>query len=767
MKKIFALLVFVFAAIYAMAQPTVRTKPTGWQFMQQGSSTTWTQNNGIVYPVVGFAPPLYADTTAANATDLDQVALCFISTSSDGKWWRRNMALTKWEEVTFGGLNTYTFTNGITNSAGTVKLGGGLSENTTVTAGAFSFRVANGNIQLDSTLIVGEPDESPILSSVVGINSNDNRNYFLRMWDTDNNVTRFSFAHRGNIITGSGTIYDASNHTLQSSTGSFSVRVITPIVSNTQGANDLLQLAPGTSDGRVGIGVNAAGDNLTDKLQLKGGFYGDFTGKRAKFFGIVPGEMDSVYGPGASGDMVTRSIADIFTEYGGGGGGGSSSINLNSKKALYFPGGTTESHVLHGYYFVEDFEFGDGLFEAWIKPESGGYVIADGYGGVHVWLLGVADVNDSMFVLSGNSWYGGVSTGLLSKDYIKKNTRHHIAVGLSGGYYVTYIDGVPSWKVACSTGRKNWAAAGAGQLFIGGSDHQNFKGVIYNSRLWEDKNPFSIDGPTYVQQAFRADEPYVSFAADYTNWQNSTFEDHSAGLFGVKHPGVIHHSQAVYSPAPIVSTDSLPHFIADSIFKSPYVGAITSNPSGCKIFDAFERTDEVPAFDLPNIDTTQSGTLGRKPYTFGNGGWSSGIYAGIINTYCYFSYLGGGNNFVTVTGDSGDQDVRVTSSTTASEQKVIAIARYTDENNRIYASQEGGSVQLYKFVGGSFTALGGYSGSSFSELRLVVSGSNATVYCDGVSRITSSSVGDVPSTGHGSGFGSSSSFTRIKKFEVY
>ncbi len=449
------------------------------------------------------------------------------------------------------------------------------------------------------------------------------------------------------------------------------------------------------------------------------------------------------------------------------GGGSSYNLNLNSKKALYFPGGTTESHVLHGYYFVEDFEFGDGLFEAWIKPESGGYVISDGYGGVHVWLLGVADVNDSMFVLSGNSWYGGVSTGLLSKDYIKKNTRHHIAVGLSGGYYVTYIDGVPSWKVACTTGRKNWAAAGAGQLFIGGSDHQNFKGVIYNARMWEDKNPFSIDGPTYVQQQFRADEPYVSFAADYTNWQNSTFEDHSTGLFGVKHPGVIHHSQAVYSPAPIVSTDSLPHFIADSIFKSPYVGAITSNPSGCKIFDAFERTDEVPAFDLPNIDTTQSGTLGRKPYTFGNGGWSSGIYAGIINTYCYFSYLGGGNNFVTVTGDSGDQDVRVTSVSTASEQKVIAIARFTDDNNKIYAAQDGGSVNLYKIVSGSFSSLGSYSGSAFSELKLVVSGSNATVYCDGVSRIAVSTVGDVPSTGHGSGFGSSSSFTRIKKFEVY
>ena len=77
------------------------------------------------------------------------------------------------------------------------------------------------------------------------------------------------------------------------------------------------------------------------------------------------------------------------------------------------------------------------------------------------------------------------------------------------------------------------------------------------------------------------------------------------------------------------------------------------------------------------------------------------------------------------------------------------------------------SVNLYKIVSGSFSSLGSYSGSAFSELKLVVSGSNATVYCDGVSRIAVSTVGDVPSTGHGSGFGSSSSFTRIKKFEVY
>ena len=455
-----------------------------------------------------------------------------------------------------------------------------------------------------------------------------------------------------------------------------------------------------------------------------------------------------------------------YANWNNGGSGGSSSLSLNSKKALYFPGGTTESHVLHGYYFVENFQFGNGLFEAWIRPQGGQYVISDGYGGVHDWLFGVELVNDSMFTLSGNVWDGSNNTALQGKDLIKINTAHHIACGLSDGYLITYIDGVPSWKTAWAYGRRNAAASGCGQLFIGGSDHQNFKGTIFRTRMWEDVNPYSMNGPNYVQQIFRADDPYISFMADYTNWQNTTFEDFSPGIFGSRHPGSVHYSQAVSSPVPIVSTDSLPHFINDSIYKSPYVGATTAAPVGCKIFDAFERTDEVPAFDLPNIDSTQGGTLGRLKYTYGNGGWTSGVYAGIINTYAYFSYAGGGNNFVTVTGDSPDQDVRVTTVTTTSEQQWIVIARYTDDNNQIYARAENGSINLYKIVSGSFSSLGSYSGSVFSELKLVVSGSNATVYADGVSRIAVSTVGDVPS-GNKSGFGSANSFTRIKKFEVY
>jgi len=732
MKKLLTILL-LFCAVSSIAQlPITQNLGSDSTLIRIGNNSKGALRGSLI-------PSTYTDTTQANAGRIDDYPFAIIATSGDGNTWQRNYLATGW--VLIGG--------GSDPSGLFFKVGGNLFPVTVPSRNIGTLAPYGGAIGLMTNSVVHAivPDAGFTLA-------NDTTAAKVFTWNPTSKEWGYANWNNGGgatptlqqVLTAGSTL--TTNNTINVGGYNFTISNSGQIeIFSTEGGNVVT--------GALNRSAITVGDNILIYPHL-----GSLIIDTLNAFGDTINWKPLVY---------RQSTGEVkkATYWPGGGGGGSSSINLNSKKALYFPGGTTESHVLHGYYFVEDFEFGDGLFEAWIRPQGGQYVISDGYGGVHAWLFGITAANDSMFTLAGNVWYGGTNTGLLSKDLIKKNTAHHIAVGLSGGYLVTYIDGVPSWKLAWPYGRKNWAAAGAGQCFIGGSDHQLYEGTIFSVRMWEDKNPFSIDGPTYVQQSFRGDEPYVSLMADYTNWQNSTFEDHSAGLFGVKHPGVIHHSQAVYSPAPIVSTDSLPHFIADSIFKSPYVGAITSNPSGCKIFDAFERTDEVPAFDLPNIDTTQSGTLGRKPYTFGNGGWSSGIYAGIINTYCYFSYLGGGNNFVTVTGDSGDQDVRVTSSTTASEQKVIAIARYTDENNRIYASQEGGSVQLYKFVGGSFTALGGYSGSSFSELRLVVSGSNATVYCDGVSRITSSSVGDVPSTGHGSGFGSSSSFTRIKKFEVY
>jgi len=72
-------------------------------FQQFGSSTTWSQFNGTVYPVVGFITPTYDDTTVANGNGYAKFMPFNIISTSDGGFWRRNFAATKWEEISIGG----------------------------------------------------------------------------------------------------------------------------------------------------------------------------------------------------------------------------------------------------------------------------------------------------------------------------------------------------------------------------------------------------------------------------------------------------------------------------------------------------------------------------------------------------------------------------------------------------------------------------------------------------------------------------------------
>ena len=96
MKKVLLYLAFILLGYNAVAQ-TIRPNPMPL-FAQQGNEKTWYQIKGIGYSVVGFAPALYVDTADANTNSyIKLVPLSLIATSSDGKWWRRNLAADKWE----------------------------------------------------------------------------------------------------------------------------------------------------------------------------------------------------------------------------------------------------------------------------------------------------------------------------------------------------------------------------------------------------------------------------------------------------------------------------------------------------------------------------------------------------------------------------------------------------------------------------------------------------------------------------------------------
>jgi len=96
-------------------------------FQQFGSSTTWSQFNGTVYPVVGFITPTYDDTTVANGNGYAKFMPFNIISTSDGGFWRRNFAATKWEEIGVGGTPTWqqTLTTGSTLTTNNTVAGGG------------------------------------------------------------------------------------------------------------------------------------------------------------------------------------------------------------------------------------------------------------------------------------------------------------------------------------------------------------------------------------------------------------------------------------------------------------------------------------------------------------------------------------------------------------------------------------------------------------------------------------------------------------------
>lgn len=146
--------------------------------------------------------------------------------------------------------------------------------------------------------------------------------------------------------------------------------------------------------------------------------------------------------------------------------------------ALYF-GRANGEHLNCGRFWDRDVEYGRFFYEAWIRAETGAeYVISDGYGGAHNLLFGFDGLSNGYGAITGNVYLNGATVGFTSLDGIYINEWHHIAIGWDGDYFYVFIDGVLSNKVAASGVRQTTGNTSEGNLFIGGSDHSNFKGWI-------------------------------------------------------------------------------------------------------------------------------------------------------------------------------------------------------------------------------------------------------------------------------------------------
>jgi len=502
-------------------------------------------------------------------------------------------------------------------------------------------------------------------------------------------------------------------------------------------------------------------DNGDYTLQNTGGAYFDVTGKNLKLLGIEAGEIDSVYGKNAAGNVGLISVDDLPA----GGGGGSTSLTGRARYALRFPG-YSGSNVYTGYFHPVGIPFYDCFYEGWVRVDSSGYLWSDGYGAIHTMLFGL-NASESAAGISGNMYDEYSHSAFDAWDQFALGTAHHVAVSYDRSNVITYIDGVPSKKTARTVKRQSVAESGSGGGYLGGSDHLNFKGTLFSFRIHEYGLPFYIGtgGIFYPKRELTASNNNVVYCMDVDNISTNVIEDKSGGFYGQKHDGYRQYSEGgdpIY-PQRESGLDSVPQFVVDSIVQSDYQWGQTTAPVGAKIYDFFERQDQVPAYQGNGctLDSTKGGSLGKKKYTVVNGG----MY-GIINGYAWSNAVF--SSYVKVTSNSSTQDIRVTYANTTSEEDFGILGLLTDDNNKVYAFVDGNgaNIRLYKYAAGVFTNLGYYNQTvSFNELKLTISGGTANVYADGVLRITGD-VSDVPSSNN-VGFAINSPFTRIKKFEVY
>jgi hypothetical protein len=434
---------------------------------------------------------------------------------------------------------------------------------------------------------------------------------------------------------------------------------------------------------------------------------------------------------------------------------------------------TKNHNVYCGYFFPVGIDSIDNFFyEAIVRPDtSAAYVWSAGFGGAHYILFGFSGGTGTTTSLTGNVYnpsIGSVSFG--STVNIAMNTDHHIAVGYSraSGEIIIYLDGVPVGRTAYS----GWIYspnAGDEGMYIGGSTHSNYNGLIYRVRAFLSQTPVLSSKCFYPDKTFKGSGE--NFSLDFTTPSN-IIPDLSDGFY-TKHPGVRNFFQdqvAQFGNYGMANKpDSLlPQWVHAKITKAAYSGPSVNIPGSALVCDSFHRGDIVPFFQqrdsIPSLDSTEGGTLGKLPYIFPFGIVPT-VFSGIQDHRAYFSNT---SSTAYVDVSTSTQDIRVSIDPNYPSNAIIVRGRFTDANNyvEVYNDANSNIMYLFKYVAGVGTQVGNYSYTPpFTEVKLVLSGTTGTVYIDGVSRIT----GSVSGSGSGTkaGFGANSALVRYTKFQIF
>lgn len=280
------------------------------------------------------------------------------------------------------------------------------------------------------------------------------------------------------------------------------------------------------------------------------------------------------------------------------------------------------SNVNHGKFWTLGNTYGDGYWSAWVKPtvpNITGYYISDGSGGQHNVLNGVS-TGASTFTFTGNI-FDGVNNAMWTMgtvDTIPLNEWvHYEFVHDNPNNLYVLINGICTFYGKMTSGgawtssfigTRSYLEGGSdGNLYIGGSFHNNFPGYIARVRGIEGSTggiatenrfiPRDYDG--YVLDAIGSTRTRASFTTDYSVSGTRSFIDIGEGMTAIGSPL----TQAAATVTQITSSST-------GVTVNALTGAITTVAltTGVGAEERFTVTNnQVAAGDVPVLSTTYNG----------------------------------------------------------------------------------------------------------------------------------------------------------------
>lgn len=321
-------------------------------------------------------------------------------------------------------------------------------------------------------------------------------------------------------------------------------------------------------------------------------------------------------------------------------------------------------HITHGVYWSNaGSSLGNYMrVEAWAmgNPWQGSqYLVADGYGGGHVFLLGL---NGNIMFNQGQANETQLS---YSSDDVPPATWSVIDLRMQDDEYskpniILRVNGVPTSRVFIPATTpalvRTVAGSGSGTWWTCGSDHSNFVGWVAQLREWDTTAATDIyPGQAYAPQRIFGGEgpnvepvdflvsyiqprlgPYVDMSAGYnSNGQQARRHTHPGyPFYGLDYGALSSISPAPYSTLPVVSY----------VTNAPFDPAYNENdaalqtalrrgyspktpPGGYKLYDSFSRADQEFAHryvpDMGSIEASSIGAVQR---------WRTAYPGGQVNT---------------------------------------------------------------------------------------------------------------------------------------